>query len=286
VQELVARGASLEATSNNGYTPLHMVCAGGHLDVVQELVARGAFLFTTASDGKTAFDSAFDKRHNNVVDYLLRAYGEKVTAREGLQAIHSVLQAATFLHVAAHPPQDPTLDLPPTLSLQVQLPLGNLTLDQFQTLLLLLPRNSFHSQDYNGQLPLHIACRVGAPLRILALLALAYAPALQTTACQADAPLLVSIFYVVEQDPNAVQAANNDGALPLHLLCGSKPSVQAVQYLLGLFEGALAMTTHHGDLPLMVACKTAVSESVIQILLTRYPDALIYMQEYYDNSRR
>ena len=264
-------------------TPLHWACSGGHLDVVQELVAHGADLYVTAVDGVTAFDFSRNNWQRNVVDYLLRAYVEKVTASDGSQAIHAILQAATFSYIAARPP------------LQVQLPFGKLTLDQFQTLLRLLPRDSFRSQDYNGQLPLHIACRVGAPVEILHLLVLAYAPALQTTdsngglplhaACQADAPSLESIRYVAGQDPNAVQAANNDGALPLHLLCGSRPSVQAVLYLLGLFEGALAMRTHHGDLPLMVACKTAVSESVIQILLRMYPDALIYMQEYYSSRR-
>jgi len=78
-----------------------------------------------------------------------------------------------------------------------------------------------------------------------------------------------------------VLAANNDGALPLHLLCATRPSVQTVQYLLGLFEGALAVKTHEGDLPVMVAGKMSSSESVLQVLLTAYPDALIYMQKFY-----
>ena len=294
VQELVARGANLEATDNDGKTPLHLACLNGHLDVVQELVARGAGLFVTADDGKTAFDYAFDRGHNNVVDYLLRAYVEKVTAREGLQAIHSILQAATFSYVAPHPPL--------VLSLQVQLPLGKLTLNQFQALLQLFPANCFRSGDNDGALPLHIACQVGAPVDILRLLVQAFAAAFQIadgngglplhTACKGAAPSLELIRYVVEQDPNAVQAANNDGALPLHLLCGSrlhllsrsKPSVQTVQYLLGMFQGALAMRTHRGDLPLMVACKAYCSESVLQVLLTAHPEALVYMQEYY--SRR
>ena len=150
----------------------------GHLAVVQELVARGADLFVTAANGKTAFDygTADDMGSNNVVDYLLHAYTDKVSAREGLQAIHSILQAATFSYVAAHPPQDPPLDP----SLQVQLPLGKLTLDHFQTLLQLFPANSFRSGDNDGALPLHIACRVGAPVEILRLLVQKYAAALQT----------------------------------------------------------------------------------------------------------
>ena len=126
------------------------------------------------------------------MDYLLRAYVEKVTAREGLQAIHSILQAATFLHVAAHPGH--------ALSLQVQLPLGKLRLDHFQTLLQLVPANCFHIRDDHGALPLHIACQVGAPVNIVRPFLQAYAAALQTAdnngdlplhaACRAAAPLL------------------------------------------------------------------------------------------------
>ena len=52
VQELVACGANLEATSIRGTTPLHLACMWGHLAVVQELVAHGADLFVTASEWK------------------------------------------------------------------------------------------------------------------------------------------------------------------------------------------------------------------------------------------
>ena len=191
----------------------------------------------------------------------------------------------------SNPPLGLPLDPPPALSLQVQLPLGKLTMDHFQTLLQLVPANSFHSRDNDGELPLHIACRVGAPREILRLLVQTYAAALQTrnnngslplhAACQADDPSLDAIRFVVEQDPTAVQAANNDGALPLHSLCGSRPSVQVVQYLMRLFQGALEVTTNAGDLPLMLACKASSSQSVLQVLLTESPEALIYMQEYY-----
>jgi len=188
-----------------GVTPLHWACVRGDLAVVQDLVAHGADLFVTAACGTTAFDLARQFNQSNVEDYLLHNYADEVSARKSLQAIHSILQASTFSYVAPHPPL--------ALSLQVQLPLGKLTLNHLQTLLWLLPRDSFRSQDNNGQLPLHIACRVGAPL---------------------DA-----IRFVVEQDPNAVHSANNDDALPLHLLCESRPSVQAVQYLLTMYPNAL-----------------------------------------------
>jgi len=279
-------GANLEATDDDGMTPLHLACYQENLAVVQELVARGADLFVTAANGETAFDVAYEYGETYVVDYLLHAYVEKVTESEGLQAIHSILQAATFSYVAPHPPL--------VLSLQVQLPIGKLTLDHFQTLLQLFPANLTRGQDNGGALPLHVACRVGAPVEILRLFVLANAAALQTadstgglplhTACHAGAPSLDAIHYVVEQGPNAVQAPNNDGALPLHLLCGSRPSVQTVQFLLGLFQGALELMTNAGDLPLMVAIKASCSESVLQVLLTAYPEALVYMQEYYSSN--
>ena len=196
VQELVARGANLEARDDDGKTPLHLACEWRHLAVAQELVARGADLFIAAGDGTTAFDLASQCHRSNIVDYLLHAFTDKVSARDGLQAIHSILQSATFL--AAHPPW--------ALSLQVQLPLGKLTLDHFQSLLQLFPANSFHSRDNEGDLPLHVACRVGAPIEILRLLVQKYAAALQTTdnngslplhaACQANAPPLESIRFV------------------------------------------------------------------------------------------
>ena len=266
-----------------------MAAREGQLAVVQELVARaGADLFIAASDGKTAFDYAYDRGHNNVVDYLLRAYLEKVSAREGLQAIHSIIRSATFLEVLNLHRQRLAREL------QVHLPLGKLRLNHFQTLFQLFPANSFRSRDYTGALPLHIACRVGAPVEILRPFVQAYAAALQTAdnngdlplhaACRAAAPSLDVIRFVTEQDPNAVQAANNDGALPLHLLCGSRPPVQAVQYLLGLFQGALEVMTNAGDLPLMLACKASCSQSVLQVLLTAYPEALVYMQEYYGST--
>jgi len=81
----------------------------------------------------------------------------------------------------------------------------------------------------------------------------------------------------------AVQTANTDGVLPLHFLCGSRPSVQTLQYLLGLFEGALGVMANAGDLPLILACKASSSQSVLQVLLTAYPEALTYMQEYYSS---
>ena len=46
-------------------------------------------------------------------------------------------------------------------------------------------------------------------------------------------------------------------------------------------DNVVEATTDAGALPLMVACQAAASVSVLQVLLTTYPEALVYMQEYY-----
>jgi len=281
---LTSHHPNLEARDNHQETALHLACELGHLDAARLLLNEGADLFATSGNGRTAFDWAAANARTHLVYYLLQIYAERVAAHNGPQATHAILQSAAFLDVTNGHPQ-------PALAPRVHLPLGKLTLDQFQTLLQNHPANSIQSSNNNGALPLHVACQVGAPIEVVRLLLQEYAAALHTPddtgawplhiACQAAAPLLVVIRFLTEQDPNALQVPNNDGALPLHLLCGSRPPVQTVKYLVSLFEGALALMTHSGDLPLMVACKTLACESVIQVLLTAYPDALIYMQEYY-----
>ena len=256
--------ANLEAADNDGLTPLHWVCRLGYRELARFLLAEGADLFAVSGDGKTAFDWAYETSltrdvatRTNLVDFLLRTYAAMNAGHEDSLAIHSILQTATFLEVENfHPP----LALPP----QVHLPLGNLTVDHFTSLLQWFPDASFRRRDNNGALPrddlgalpLHVACEKGAPVEIVRPLLLRHAAALDMTndingdlplhaACRAAAAAESLIRFLAEQDPNAVQAPNNDGALPLHLLCGSpRPTLRTVKYLLGLFQGALEMGTN------------------------------------------
>jgi len=285
VKMLLDEGAHLEARVSNGYrvsigyTPLMEASETGQGEIVQELIDRGANIFATAANRETVFDLA----REDAVNCLIEAYAAKLFEREGPQAIHSILQAATY-----------SFGLKPIFSSQqqwlVHLPLGKLTVDQFLTLLRSLPNDGIRHRNNNGALPLHVACRRGAPVEILRPLLELNPAALQLTddggdwplhaACHSAEPSLKEIRFLVERDAAAVRIPNNVGALPLHLLCGSRPPAEVVKYLVQSFEGSVAMRTPTGDLPLMVACKTSASESVLQVLLTAYPDALVYMQEY------
>jgi uncharacterized protein len=54
VAELLAKGANIEATDNNGLTALMCAAYAGYLDPVKLLLARGAKIEATDDDGQTA----------------------------------------------------------------------------------------------------------------------------------------------------------------------------------------------------------------------------------------
>eukprot|EP00731_Ephydatia_muelleri_P034976 Em0089g7a len=62
----------------NGCSPLHVSCYGGHLDVVKTLLEAGANINQAMKDGKTSLDLAVERGHNETVQ-LLKTYPNKVT---------------------------------------------------------------------------------------------------------------------------------------------------------------------------------------------------------------
>jgi len=53
VQELINRGANVNAARNDGITPLYIAAERGHLDVVQELITNGADVNKAMNNGTT-----------------------------------------------------------------------------------------------------------------------------------------------------------------------------------------------------------------------------------------
>ena len=87
-----------------------------------------------------------------------------VYEREGDLSFHSILRGATYSHVV----------IPPSVQRQlllVKLPLGTLTTDHMRTLFQSFDGNLIRSEDDNGGLPLHTACRHRAPVEIVTMLA-------------------------------------------------------------------------------------------------------------------
>ena len=193
VQDLLHRGADLEAKDENHATPLHWACqCSGNVAVIQELVQRKVDIFVKDADNKTPFDKANALEANGAVtDFLLEQYEEKVWQREGRFSFHSILGEATYLE-----------------NDQVQLSVGTLTVDELLELLVSIhSRNpdSIRSQDSNRSLPLHVACRTNAPIKVLC--------------------------FFVEQDTAMLYMMNNAGSLPVHEACRGGACLEKIKLL-------------------------------------------------------
>lgn len=70
------KGADVNATKENGETPLHSAAAGSHKTVVGLLLARGAEANAKTKEGKTPLSLAKEKGHQEIVE-LLRKHGAK-----------------------------------------------------------------------------------------------------------------------------------------------------------------------------------------------------------------
>ena len=88
-----------------------------------------------------------------------------------------------------------------------------------------------------------------------------------------------SLLYLVEQGGiGTLTARNRQGALPLHILCGStNPSLRTVQYLIQSFPGSVSASTPAGQYPFMLAAgeTSSSSLSVVYELIRVNPDLAV-----------
>jgi len=99
------------------------------------------------------------------------------------------------------------------------------------------------------RLPLHEACRLQPPTKIV--------------------EELIAAF------PAAIQAQDHDGWLPLHLACECSASENVISIILNAWpDAARAIDTQYGYLPLHIACCFGSSEKVIEELVRAFPQSL------------
>ncbi len=71
IEELIASGANVNASSLRGFTPLHRAAQHGHANAASILLKRGANVHATTVDGATPLDMARKNGHKAVADMLL-----------------------------------------------------------------------------------------------------------------------------------------------------------------------------------------------------------------------
>jgi ankyrin repeat protein len=202
-------GADIEATNNFGLTPLHMACYNGHLPVVKALLAAGADILAADDQGRLPFHHALDTGRSEVAKCLLQHF--YATTRR--LPIHDLLEDLTSIG-------DPDIsDVPPLHDALHHEVLGTKVLgtdDIVEILECLVDQNPawISSHDQDGTLPLHVACRRGAPFAIVQSLVNNHKASVKSLTPQGDLPLFLAcempetsldtIFILVKLYPDLV----------------------------------------------------------------------------------
>jgi ankyrin repeat protein len=238
VIELLEYGADIDATNNAAWTALHCACYNGHVAVGNELLSRGANIEAKSNQGNTPLHYAAMEGHLSVVK-ALRAVGANLLAVNnfGLLPIHCAVSRghsavakcllqhsyATTLHLPLHQllkdltwfgDLDISGGVPP---LRAALHRYVLRMDDVVEIVEFLVDRTpelIGSRDQDGSLPLHVACRCGAPFTIVQSLVDRYKASVKSVTCQGDLPLFLAcdiadpsldtIFLLMKMYPDLV----------------------------------------------------------------------------------
>ena len=67
---LPTKGASVEAVTNGGSTPLHFAARNGHTSTVELLLSKGASIASVNRGNKTPLDLATFNHHTDAINLL------------------------------------------------------------------------------------------------------------------------------------------------------------------------------------------------------------------------
>jgi ankyrin repeat protein len=204
VVELLKHGANIEAKDSNGRRPLHWAVMEGQLAVVKALLSGGANNLAADKYGGLPIDEAVNHRKSAVAKYLL----QQLYATTRRRPLHELVEDVTWIGIPY------SNDAPP---LRYALRYGGLgTDDVVEIVEYLVGRKPklISSPDQDGSLPLHLACRQGAPFAIVQSLANLYKVAVKSVNPQGDLPLFLAcelpktsldtIFFLMKLYPDLV----------------------------------------------------------------------------------
>jgi ankyrin repeat protein len=236
VEELLMRGADVDAKDDYDSTPLHLASERVNSHAVVELLL-GARADPNAKDttGRTPL-------------HLVCIYSEP--AEELVKVLKALLEKGADIHAADNRGQ-----LPIDLTLRVE---------NAAAVKCLLQHHYSNLCDEESRLLLHAFLRDATsddnpapPLRV----------ALDEEVLDTN-DLLEIIVFLVNQNPQLVSARDRDGSVPLHVACSTSAPLEIARYLVEYAPGALRVArTTDGSYPLHVALEHCASSVVIDLLL-------------------
>jgi ankyrin repeat protein len=214
VKELLDHGADIEGEDDTGWTPLHYACLKGHLVVAKVLVIGGANILAATNAGRLLpVEYAVSQGHSAVAKYLLREFYKTICRLP----LHEFLDDLTSIRN----PHSYACDMPPLRDALDDNVLG--TGDVVEILEYLVERNPawISARDKGGSLPLHVACRRGAPFAIVQSLVNNHKASVKSLTPQGDPPLFLAcespetsldaIFILMTLYPDLVYERENSG---------------------------------------------------------------------------
>jgi ankyrin len=182
VNELLSRGAGIDAKNNGGNEPLHLASFWGHLAVAKVLLGGGANILAANNHGDLPIHYAVREGHSAVAKYLLREF--YATTRR--LPIHELVKDLTWIGNRYNRGA-------PLLCFTLQRnELG--TEDVVEIIEFLVGQNPalLSSRDPDGSLPLHLACRHGAAFTIVHSLVNLYKASVKSVTSEGDLPLFLA----------------------------------------------------------------------------------------------
>jgi ankyrin repeat protein len=176
------RGANVDAKDKDGSTPLHFASICGHSAIAQALLAVGVDILAANNYGRLPIDYAVSERKSAVSKYLL----QQLYATTRRLPLHAILEDLTWIvnhDIGGVPPLRTALDENVLVTDDV--------VEILEYLVNLNPE-LLSSRDQDGSLPLHHACRRGAPFIIVQSLVNLYKASVKRVTSQGDLPLFLA----------------------------------------------------------------------------------------------
>lgn len=139
------------------------------------------------------------------------------------------------------------------------------------------------TRGFNGNLrflPLHKACVLQPPNRVVEVLIEAYPDGVQAKDQDGWLPIHCACFYraseglvnaLLEANPKGAGVKDDEGRLPIHYACLKGAPIGVVQALLNAFPKGAQIKDDDGRLPIHHACSKGASDDIIEALLKVAP---------------